>query len=863
MRGTEWAVRVLAYPAAEGAIAQQRDELLNEMRVVMSAAQTELAPSPLTEQYVDLLKTALRSAGDAMATGAWRTAIYLLGDSVSYPRLASVWRSAMSGPKSLPEPVRTADLESADKLADLWALPDTEGGPPPGRYHRPFEYQTLLTTAQLAACLHLPELESAGFTVNIAARFDVVPPVVADHTANNNLTVGRILQDQQLTTGAYRIPLHSLARHSFVTGVTGSGKTNTVFHLLQQIAEVGIPFLVIEPAKTEYRSLIDDPRLGRHLQIFTLGDETVSPFRLNPFEFPPGIPVAVHLDLLRSVFNVSFGMWTPLPQVLENCLHRIYEDRGWDITANRNRRLHADAPRSRAFPTITDLVAKIDEIIGQLGYEDRVTNDLRAALRTRLDSLRTGGKGRMLDVQASLPIELITQRPTVLELEGLGDDDDKAFLMGLLMVRLVEHLRVSGQYAGLRHLLVIEEAHRLLAASGTSAQHQDFQADVRGKAVDTFAHLISEIRAYGQGVVVVDQVPSKLAPDVIKNTNLKVTHRIVAGDDRASMSSAMVMDEHQERALATLRSGQAAVFADGDDAPLLVQVAPAKRSAETIPTAERVRHHMHLSPHLVGMRDLYLPSVECDESCASFPDACAVAQRIVENTAVRTTFGRMVLSAMFDAAAVDRLFSELVSLVDPLRPPWIESTPLFRTLATHASRRFMARRGAQAGWSYRTTDELGAALHHMLIANPDDAVKARSEFQKRACETLGAIRGPFPGCDQIWADTDHPCACRFAVADLIAPGSFDAEWRQASEADATTSGVGRSASWEVCKNAANHLIELPSSDWPSEQQSAATDIARRIAVCFGQQMLARNPYMHPRTKRELVQQLLKQAGFGG
>ncbi|KAF0957282.1 hypothetical protein MLGJGCBP_01717 [Rhodococcus sp. T7] len=861
MTGAKWELLVLAYPASEGAIAQQRDSLLNETRIVMAAAEAERAPSPLTQQYVDLLKIALKSTGDAMATGAWRTAIYLLGDNFSYPRLASAWRSVMCGADSLPEPVRTAELERADELAQTWALPDAEGASPPGQYQRPFEYQSLLSTVQLASCVHLPEQETPGFPVHSVARFDVVPPVPADEL-RVPLTIGQVVHNRRPTNGTYIVPSRTLNRHTFVTGVTGSGKTNTVFHLLRQLAGYGIPFLVIEPAKTEYRTLLDDPSLGRHLQIFTLGDENTSPFRFNPFEFPAGIPVAVHLDLLRSVFNVSFGMWTPLPQVLENCLYRIYEDRGWDITSNRNRRLDEGADRTRAFPTLTDLVIKIDEVVGQLGYEREVTDNFRAALRTRLDSLRTGGKGRMLDVQASIPIDLLMRRPTVLELDGLGDDDDKAFVMGMVMIRLVEHLRESGPYDGLRHLLVIEEAHRLLAATGSPTQSESFQADVRGKAVDTFAHLISEIRAYGQGVIVVDQVPSKLAPDVVKNTNIKVAHRIVAGDDRAALASAMVMNEHQERALATLSPGCAAVFADGDDAPLLVQVPPAKQPAGTV-SPERVIRHMQQSDHLAALRVLFRSSVECDDSCAAFPGACAAARRMVEDSAVQTTFARIVLSAMFDPAAVDRMFSELTSLVDPLRPPWIQPAPLLRSLASHASRRFMARRGAQAGWSYRTTDELAVALHGMLIADPDNAAQARAEFQKRAREALGGIQGPFPGCRQIWADTEHPCVCRFAVADLVARGDFDAAWRQASETDATTGGVGRSASWDVCKDAANHLIELPSNGWSPEQQTAALDVARRVAVCFGQQILAENPHMHPRTKRELVQQLLRQAGFDG
>ncbi|MFA7510380.1 MAG: ATP-binding protein, partial [Mycolicibacterium vanbaalenii] len=152
MIGASWAVLILAQPASERAVAAYREMLLNEMRLVLSAAKNEAAPSPLSEHYVELLKVALAAAGDGMASGAWRTGVYLLGDHDSYPRLATAWRSVMSGPKSLPEPVRTAELDNAADLANRWVLSNTMAPGGPGSYQRPFQYQTLLSTQQLAAC---------------------------------------------------------------------------------------------------------------------------------------------------------------------------------------------------------------------------------------------------------------------------------------------------------------------------------------------------------------------------------------------------------------------------------------------------------------------------------------------------------------------------------------------------------------------------------------------------------------------------------------------------------------------------------------------------------------------------------------
>jgi hypothetical protein len=398
----------------------------------------------------------------------------------------------------------------------------------------------------------------------------------------------------QQTTSHYAVDLDTLARHTFVAGVTGSGKTNTTFYLLKQAVAAGAPFLVIEPAKTEYRALLADRPLGADLRVYTLGNERVAPFRLNPFEVPMGAAVGVHLDLLRSAFSAAFGMWTPLPQVLEQSLHAVYRDRGWDITRNRNHRLPqsdsaSPVDRFASFPTLTDLVSKVDEVVPELGYDPEATSRIRAALLNRLNALRIGGRGRMLDTRESLDMAELLSHPTVFGLEGTGDDDDKAFLMGLLLIRLVEHRRSNKRAEGLRHLLVVEEAHRLLANVPNRAAEDE--SNPRGKAVETFANLLAEIRAYGQGVVIADQVPVKLAPDVIKNTNLRIAHRLVANDDREVLAGAMGMDQRQAEALATLPRGRAAVFSEGDDTPVLG--AGPQRQAEARSTGHRSHNPVH------------------------------------------------------------------------------------------------------------------------------------------------------------------------------------------------------------------------------------------------------------------------------
>ncbi|MFL6136602.1 MAG: ATP-binding protein [Frankiaceae bacterium] len=855
--GTGWSALVLAQPVDESFTLDVRLRVINEMRSAETASKTSGVPSPLAEHYVELLKSALDELAQGQATGAWRTAVYLLGDGDSYYQLASVWRGVFAGERSKPEPMRVWDRAEAPELATRWAMPyPVQNDGAPGRYRRPFSHQTLLSSKQLAAYVHFPQFETNGIAVEMVPDFDTVPPAV-DGTAT--VGVGTVVERGRRTDVEYRLRTGALARHAFVTGVTGSGKTNTVFHLMKQAVAAGVPFLVLEPAKTEYRALLDDPSLGPSLRVFTLGNESVAPFRLNPFEVPDGIPVAVHIDLLRSVFSVSFGMWTPLPQVLEVCLHEVYVDRGWDVTAGTNRRLDARSDPAAAFPTLSDLVAKVDDVAGRLGYEERITSDIRAALTTRLNSLRTGGKGRMLDCRRSYPMAALLREPTVLELEGMGDDDDKAFVMALLMVRLVEHLRAAGDLAELRHLLVIEEAHRLLANPGGGARREEGESDVRGKAVETFTNLLSEIRAYGEGVVVVEQIPAKLAPDVVKNTNLKVAHRIVAGDDRSTLAAAMAMNERQQLSLARLGVGRAAVFVDGEDAPLLVDVPREKGGpGQTWPAADRVREQMLRLGVTADLPELSLAGPDCDDACAALPAACELARELSDDADVRRTVARIVLSALHDPMSLDRTTPELVLQVEARRPRWVDARDAHGRVALHAGMRTAQWLGALGGWTYAETGELGDAVHGALVAGLAGQGGAEAVERLRAAvrQGLGDGPGPYVGCAQIWAGEPVPCRCRYVVAGVVATREFDDAWREARAAETPEERASRT--WGVCQDGAYHAVEFPDDAATGDDAAAAT--ARRVALCFGQQMMASLPWSHPRTQARVLAELMRESG---
>ncbi|MFI8421134.1 ATP-binding protein [Streptomyces sp. NPDC085479] len=858
----DWAALVLAQPVGEGLVRDLKLRLINDMRIAQTASTLGGVPSPLTQHYLELMARQLKAFTDAQGAGAWRTAVYLLGDDASYPQLASLWRGVYSGASSLPEAVRVWDRDDVPGLASAWAMcdpePDTSA---PGSYRQPFQHQTLLTSTQLAAYVHLPNLETDGFSIRTAPAFDVVP---ADVTQERSITLGQIMQRGRRTGATYAVTPKSLTRHTFVAGVTGSGKTNTLIHLLTEIDRRSIPFLVIEPSKTEYRAMSGHPALAGRLRVFTPGKETVAPLRLNPLEVPPHIGIGEHLDLLRAVFGASFAMWGPLPQVLERCLHEVYEDRGWDLRTSTNRRLEPQSAAGlswRAFPTLTDLGQKVRDVVPRLGYEPRTQDDIQAALLTRLDSMRSGGKGATLDTPLSVPDRELFDAPAVIELEGMGDDDDKAFLIGLLLIRLAEHRRAGGPSDDLAHLLVIEEAHRLI--SNVTRGGSEYVANPRGQAVETFTNLLSEIRAYGQGVVIADQVPVRLAPDVVKNTNLKIAHRVVAADDRAVLGGSMSMSDAQERYVSTLGIGRAAVFSDGDDAPLLVAVPRAEYGGRSPQDAD-VAQAMRRWRSDLRIEGLYQARPYCTETCADAPWACALARTLLEDGYVRQTVARLALSTAEHTTALDRLWPEIVAVLRARRTSPVPERPLLTAFAGHAADWYAERRGTQAGWSYQATDALASALRAALISKAqggreDTDHEVRGRFQAQMRELHRRDVDPYPDCDRV---CDHAplCLYRSAAGDLVASRRHHARWQRAEDTDARTDGGRlRRETWNTARGAAYELFEQPHPGIPEPERTGVAAAADRVALCFAQQMLATDDRKVPGTARWIADRLLAEA----
>lgn len=485
--------------------------------------------------------------------------------------------------KLLEEIRRTPEKFSEEDFNKAWAeIKKAELGHPFGKIMG--GVSTPLNTEELSIIMNVPRQEVQGITIREAAPFGVnyVPDSNSD-----NVRLGRVVHKRMpVDEIPYVIPQSLFQKHTFVCGVTGSGKTNTCMTLLKNLK---LPFLVIEPAKTEYRQMLN---FMPELKIFTLGSETVSPFRINPFEFSRGCELLTHIDAIKAVFNAAFPMYASMPYILEEAIIEIYRDKGWDLATTTNRYL--DDLNSDEFfdyiPTLQDLYNKIEPIVKRKAYAQEQTMNIQAALMARLSSLLTGSKGLMLNTVRSTPLSEILKQPVVLELKNIGDDDEKCFIMGLILASIYQYLESKGNIGSkLNHVLLIEEAHRLLRKTPDFVSPEI--GNSRGKAVETFTNVISEIREYGEGVIIVDQIPSKLTPDVVKNTNIKIIHRTLAKDDREYVGGTMNLIEEQERELCILEVGRAVIHREGMDKAFLVQMDQQKNNLKFI-TNDKVHECM-------------------------------------------------------------------------------------------------------------------------------------------------------------------------------------------------------------------------------------------------------------------------------
>lgn len=440
-----------------------------------------------------------------------------------------------------------------------------------------------LNSSELGMLCTVPTESVPDFELRIEKKL----PLVASRSQENEINIGNVVDGKRtLSNMPFSLNEKDLNKHTFVCGITGSGKTTTVKKILLEAKK---PFLVIESAKKEYRNLAVDTT------VYTPGKPEINAPQINPFYIMPGISPQTHIDFLKDLFNASFSFYGPMQYILEKCLHAVYLNKGWDLTLGYHPLLanskstvdlfdieYINKQYSRLshkflFPTMQELKDEINRYIeNELKYDGEVAGNIKTAMKVRLENLCIGAKGYCFNTNEVLNFDDLLKRNVVFELEGLADDSDKAFSVGLLVIFINEcrqvQKEISGnQNLGLQHLLVIEEAHRLLKNINTE-KSTELDGNSKGKAVEHFTNMIAEMRSYGQGVIVAEQIPTKLAPDVIKNSSTKIVQRIVSADDQQVIANTIGISGTDAIQLGTLETGYAYCHKEGMILPTPVKI---------------------------------------------------------------------------------------------------------------------------------------------------------------------------------------------------------------------------------------------------------------------------------------------------
>jgi hypothetical protein len=777
LQGHNFGMLVLAVPIPSQYVNKEEFAIVDQIQKAQENEDPE--KKRRIKYYLELQDAYLKQIQLGTAIGSWQVCVYFFApDRSVFVRLQSLIRATYVDETGKPTPLRTHEIRGLKPHLEQFGLIKNQRT---GEF-----FQTLLTyklltplnSRMLSAYIHLPKREMAGFRVKRSAEFSLAEIAPKDPT--RVIAVGNILDRGQDTGNLYYVDVDALQKHTIVCGVTGGGKTNTCFYLLGQLWKFGIPFMVCEPAKSEYRHMMLMSETFKGVgQAFSLGDETVSPFRLNPFEIMKGVKVQTHLDALKSVFNASFEMYSPMPQVLEKALNAIYSVRGWDLVQNKNRRLppginpgDPDCP-PEIYPTMKDLYEIIEPITESFGYSERIGPDVQAALKARIGSLLIGGKGQMLNTRRSIPPEVLFGRPTVVELKMVSEDSEKSFLIGMLLVFLYEYREALGPHDHLQHVMLVEEAHRLLKNVPTGQSGEN--ANPAGKAVEFFTNMLAEIRAYGQGFIIADQIPNKLAPEALKNTNLKIMHRIVAVDDRDSMGGTMNLDDVQKRHVTALGQGRALVYAEKMEQPYHLaimfdktkEVPPPETPAES---DEIVRQAMK-GLNIVGTFDRHLGCKFCLHRCDS--QILDTATLVADDTLFRQVYNRYILSTLKDLTQLVHFRAQIIHEIQRVIGGRARSgniTGITWCVLTQATERYFERKGEENWWFYDQVREQHLRWLNLLrpAFQPTEVnrrldISILKQWRDDFLDLHKRDQGPLPTCGPC----TPKCLYRFEVSEVV------------------------------------------------------------------------------------------------
>jgi DNA helicase HerA-like ATPase len=622
-----------AYTAAEMQDIDQNTHILDNLNKGVSEQGTGNISFSLAEKTSETYKYYQKNKSNALFTFN----ILIYGQSEAVQNIST----SVYGQINSPLKFIALSKNETDKDGNFYALPFAanevllaknreqfwnSGQISPNLYRLPY----IITAEEAAEFFRLPfgnEQISAGLVVNQSVNKS---KTFAKGIINaGDIEVGRLKSSSRGDKIGFS--LKDLAKHLFVVGTPGSGKTEFSVSLLDRLwKEHGIPFLAIEPAKNEYRSLVESIP---DLQVFTPGKNFISPFVFNPFVPPKNVKLETYKSTLKTAFAAAVSMSTPLDKIFEESINNCYSDFRWLDS-------YTVDDKGKIF-NITDFIRCFQQTFDEIGYTGEARNIGRAGI-VRLNSMVN-----LFDNYFSIPIEDMLKKPTLIELAAIENSDQKALIISLLLLSILAY--VNANYVGeggLKNVILLEEAHVLLDADSNAGQGEANPAQI---AQGLVKRMLAEIRSYGVGIIIADQSPRKVGIDVVALTDMKVAFRLVEATDKQILADSTSMNETQTQRLAKLKPGEAFLFFNKLDEPEEV-VTPLYREKHNIPIS--------LSDKQLTLRAKYWndeekqkclrPYPEC-QYCACCEKTCDYQRRILAREIARRLFN----NAKFKAESKD------------------------------------------------------------------------------------------------------------------------------------------------------------------------------------------------------------------
>jgi ATP-binding protein len=417
-------------------------------------------------------------------------------------------------------------------------------------------YPTLVTPSaalsgkELAKSLNFPRKSISGLPVIQSTAFgrevQKFVDIKMDESAKREIIVGQIYHMRHTESCSVNLNVESLASHTFITGSTGTGKSNVIYQLLSKLKDNSVKFLVVEPAKGDYKRIF-----GGICNVYGTNYSKSELLHINPFSFPKGIHVLEHIDRLVEIFNACWPMYAAMPAVLKDAVEKSYEKVGWNLRNSKCEPL--------VFPTFADLMETLPDVMNSSLYSADTKSDYSGALITRVQSLTNGINGQIFCSNKELTAEELFEQNVIVDLSRVGSTETKSLLMGIVVMKLQEYrLHQDIMNSELIHVTILEEAHNLLRKTATGQSQEG--ANLQGKSVEMLTNSIAEMRTYGEGFIIADQSPALLDEAVIRNTNTKIVLRLPDDTDRKLVGTSMALNDNQIIELAKLPKGVAAVY---------------------------------------------------------------------------------------------------------------------------------------------------------------------------------------------------------------------------------------------------------------------------------------------------------------